>query len=65
MKENGLVIQYLIFVSDMVYPERLTISGIIDTNRGTEGLSDLSTRPHNINYKKVTPELEETILDLR
>jgi hypothetical protein len=31
-----------------------------------EGLSNLSTRPHNINYKKkITPELEETILDLR
>ena len=49
----------------MVYLERLTISGIIDTNRGTEGLSDVSKRPHNIKYKKVTPELEETILDLR
>ena len=33
--------------------------------KGMEGLSNLSTRPHNINYKKITPELEETILDLR
>jgi len=33
--------------------------------KGIEGLSDLSKRPHNIKYKKVTPELEETILDLR
>src|SRR6476646_11379130 len=33
--------------------------------KGMEGLSNLSTRPHNINYEKITPELEETILDLR
>ena len=33
--------------------------------KGMEGLSDTSRRPHNINYKKITPELEETILDLR
>jgi putative transposase len=33
--------------------------------KGMEGLSNLSTRPHNINYKKITPELEQTILDLR
>ena len=35
--------------------------------KGMEGLSNLSTRPHNINYKKVTSEEEEeeTILDLR
>ncbi len=33
--------------------------------KGTEGLSDVSRRPHNINYKKVTSEVEETILDLR
>ena len=30
-----------------------------------EGLADLSRRPHNINYKKITPEVDETILDLR
>jgi hypothetical protein len=29
----GLVTLYLLFVKDMVYPERLTISGIIDTSR--------------------------------
>jgi transposase len=34
--------------------------------KGMEGLSNLSKRPHNINYKKkITPELEERILDLR
>jgi transposase len=34
--------------------------------KGIKGLSDLSKRPHNIKYKKkITPELEETILDLR
>ena len=32
---------------------------------GMEGLADLSRRPHNINYKKITPEVEETMLDLR
>jgi len=35
------------------------------TLKGIEGLSDVSRRPHNINYKKVTSEVEETILDLR
>ena len=33
--------------------------------KGIEGLSDLSTRPHKINYRKITSELEEIILDLR
>ena len=33
--------------------------------KGIEGLSDISRRPHNIKYKKVTPEVEETIIDLR
>jgi transposase InsO family protein len=33
--------------------------------KGIEGLSDDSRRPHNINYKKVTSEIQETILDLR
>ena len=33
--------------------------------KGIEGLSDNSRRPHNIRYKKVTSELEQTILDLR
>ena len=34
-------------------------------HRGIDGLSDLSRRPYNIKYnKKVTSELEETILDL-
>jgi hypothetical protein len=32
MRKNGLVTPYAIFVKDLVYPERLTISGIIDTN---------------------------------
>jgi hypothetical protein len=33
MKKNELVIPYLIFVRDMVNPERPTTSGTIDTNR--------------------------------
>ena len=33
--------------------------------KGIEGLSDISRRPHNIKYKKVTSEIQETILDLR
>jgi transposase InsO family protein len=33
--------------------------------KGIEGLSDVSRRPHNIKYKKVTSEIQETILDLR
>ena len=33
--------------------------------KGMEGLSDTSRRPRNINYKKITSEIEETILDLR
>ena len=33
--------------------------------KGIDGLSDLSRRPHNIEYKEITPEVEETILDLR
>ena len=32
--------------------------------KGIEGLSDNSRRPHNIKYKKITSEIEETILDL-
>ena len=33
--------------------------------KGIEGLSDSSRRPHNIKYKKITSEIQETILDLR
>jgi transposase InsO family protein len=33
--------------------------------KGIEGLLDLSKRPHNIRYRKVTSEIQETILDLR
>ena len=33
--------------------------------KGLEGLSDLSKRPHNIKYRKIIPEIQETILDLR
>jgi transposase len=33
--------------------------------KGIESLSDNSRRPHKINYRKITSELEETILDLR
>lgn len=33
--------------------------------KGIEGLSDLSRRPHTIKYNKVTSQIQETILDLR
>jgi putative transposase len=33
--------------------------------KGIERLSDRSIRPHNITYKKIASEIEETILDLR
>ena len=34
--------------------------------QGIEGLSDISRRPHNISHKKkITSEIQETILDLR
>jgi transposase len=33
--------------------------------KGIDGLSDVSKRPHNIKYKKLTSEILETILDLR
>ena len=33
--------------------------------KGIEGLSDSSRRPHNIKDKKITSEIQETILDLR
>ena len=33
--------------------------------KGIEGLSDASRRPHNIKSKKVTSQIHETILDLR
>ena len=33
--------------------------------KGIDGLLDASRRPHNIKYKKITSEVEETILDLR
>ncbi|MGH9924886.1 MAG: helix-turn-helix domain-containing protein [Nitrososphaeraceae archaeon] len=33
--------------------------------KGIDGLSDVSRRPHNIKYKKVTSQIQETILDLR
>jgi transposase InsO family protein len=33
--------------------------------KGIEGLLDLSKRPHNIRYRKITSEIQETILDLR
>ena len=51
----------------MVYPERLTTSGIINRykQKGIEGLLDLLRRPHNIRYKKITSEVEQIILDLR
>jgi transposase len=33
--------------------------------KGIKGLLDASRRPHNIKYRKVTSEIQETILDLR
>jgi transposase InsO family protein len=33
--------------------------------KGIDGLSDVSRRPHNIKYNKLTSEIQETILDLR
>jgi transposase len=33
--------------------------------KGIQGLSDISRRPHNIRHKKVAPEVEEAIIDLR
>ena len=66
MRKNGLVVLYLLFVKDMVYPGRRYYKW---NNRykqkGIEGLSDTSRRPHKINYRKITSEIEETILDLR
>jgi leucine-zipper of insertion element IS481 len=62
MRKNGLVVLYLLFVKDMVYPERTYYKW---NNRykqkGIEGLSDTSRRPHNIKYKKITSEIQETI----
>ncbi len=66
MRKNGLATPYVIFVRDMVYPERLYYKWNNRYKRkGIEGLSDNSRRPHKINYRKITSELEETILDLR
>jgi len=33
--------------------------------KGIDGLSDLSRRPHTTKHEKITPQVEETILDLR
>jgi transposase InsO family protein len=33
--------------------------------KGIEGLKDLSRRPRNIKYRKITPEVEKAMLDLR
>ena len=33
--------------------------------KGIDGLSDLSKRPHNIKYRNITSEIQETIVDLR
>ena len=56
----------LLFVKDMVYPGRRTYKWNNRYKRkGIEGLSDTSRRPHKINYRKITSEIQETILDLR
>ena len=59
------MVQYLIFVSDTVHPERLTTSGITDTNR--KELKDFFDSLKDLEYqlKKITPEIEDTILNLR
>ena len=60
------MIPYAIFVKDMVYPERRYYKwNKRYKQKGIEGLSDNSRRPHNIKYKKITSEIQETILDLR
>jgi hypothetical protein len=48
----------------MVYLER-RITNNRYKQKGIDGLADVSKRPHNIKYKKVTSEIQETILDLR
>ena len=61
------MVQYLIFVNDTAHPERLTYYKWNNRykQKGIEGLLDVSKRTHNTTYKKITPEVEETILDLR
>jgi transposase len=58
MKRNGLVILYLSRKTRYKWKNRYK-------EKGVKGLSDLSTRPHNIKYRKATSEIQETILDLR
>jgi hypothetical protein len=66
MKKNELVMSlYLLFAKDTVRPERATIRKKRYKQKGIDGLSDLSKRPYNIKYKKITSEVEETILGLR
>ena len=50
----------------MVYSERRTIKwNKRYEQKGMWGLLDNSRRPHNIKYKKIISEIQETILDLR
>ena len=71
MKRNGLVTSDLIFVIGMVFLGRHTTSGRADTSRKESkdykkyDKKNDSRRPHNIKYKKVIPEVEETIIDVR
>ena len=60
-----MAIPYLLFVQGMVYPERRTKWKNRYNQKGIDGLSDLSKRPHNIKYRKITSEIQETIVDLR
>jgi transposase len=57
----------MVFVGDTMYPEKTYYKWYNRYKlKGIEGLSDASRRPHNINYtKKMTSEIQETILDLR
>jgi len=67
VKKNGLVTSYLIFVRVLrrTYHKRKSrykhkrIEGLSDTE-----ITDIS-RIHNMKYKRVISEVEETIIDLR
>ena len=55
------------YLQEILYFQKdiLQVKEQIQKQKGIGGLSDLSRRPHNIKYKKVTSKAEETILDLR
>ena len=57
-------IQYLQKIR-YIKKELLQVEEEVYREKGITGLSDLSKRPHNVKHEKITPEIEETILDLR